>query len=91
MRHQVLGVTGNVVAVGKPASLPVHAAGQYRKNTVAGVLQAMHPELGVLLPVHRLDKAVSGVLLFARSSASANTLRLQIQVGVRSSKWWLEG
>lgn len=54
--------------------------GQYRKNTVAGVLQAERPELGRLLPVHRLDKTVSGVLLFARSPSAANALRQRIEV-----------
>ena len=32
-------MTDDVVAVRKPAGMPVHVAGQYRKNTVAGVLQ----------------------------------------------------
>ncbi len=36
---QVLGMTDDVVAVSKPACMPVHVAGQHRKNTVAGRLQ----------------------------------------------------
>lgn len=55
--------------------MPVHVAGQYRKNTVLGILNADHPELGNLHPVHRLDKPVSGVLIFARNAAAADTLR----------------
>lgn len=43
-----------MVAVGKPPTLPVHVSGQYRKNTVLAVLQAERPDLGTLLPVHRL-------------------------------------
>ena len=42
------------MAVGKPPTLPVHVSGQYRKNTVLAVLQAERPDLGTLLPVHRL-------------------------------------
>lgn len=30
MRLQVVGVTDSMVAVNKPATLPVHASGQYR-------------------------------------------------------------
>lgn len=76
----VLGLTEDLVAVGKPAGMPVHASGQYRKNTVLGVLQASRSELGALHPAHRLDKPVSGVLLFARSPAAADALRLKIEV-----------
>lgn len=45
---------------------PVHPTGQYRKNTVVGILAAERPDLGRLLPVHRLDKNVSGLLLMVR-------------------------
>ncbi|KAL6781612.1 hypothetical protein ACKKBF_B08725 [Auxenochlorella protothecoides x Auxenochlorella symbiontica] len=75
----VLGVTPGLVAVGKPAGMPVHVSGQYRKNTVLGVLQAHRTDLGPLHPCHRLDKPVSGVLIFARSPAAADALRLQIE------------
>lgn len=75
----VLGETQEIVAVDKPPCMPVHVAGQHRKNTVAGVLQATRPDLGPLLPVHRLDKPVSGVLLFARSSEAATKLCNLIQ------------
>lgn len=78
---QVVGVTDDLVAVSKPATWPVHATGQHRKNTVAGVLEATRPDLGSLHPVHRLDKPVSGLLLFARHSAAADNLRGLIQVG----------
>ena len=37
---EVVGVTDDIVAVNKPAGMPVHVAGQYRKNTVQGVLEA---------------------------------------------------
>ena len=51
---QVLGESEDVVAVGKPPTVPVHVSGQYRKNTVLAILQAERPDLGPLLPVHRL-------------------------------------
>jgi tRNA pseudouridine synthase 9 len=77
----VVGVTADLVAVNKPAGLPVHAAGQYRKNTVLGVLSAERPDLLPLLPLHRLDKPVSGLLLFARSPAAAAAACARIQSG----------
>lgn len=60
--------------------MPVHVSGQYRKNTLQNIVQAEHPELGLLYPVHRLDKSVSGVLLFARSSTAADDIRQLIMV-----------
>ena len=65
----------------KPACLPVHTVGQYRKNTVLGVLQAERPDLGMLLCTHRLDKPVSGLMLLARNPAAANRMRKQLEVG----------
>ncbi|KVH98130.1 Pseudouridine synthase, catalytic domain-containing protein, partial [Cynara cardunculus var. scolymus] len=41
----------DVLTVYKPASVPVHPCGQYRKNTVVGILQAEHD----LAPVFRIQ------------------------------------
>ena len=68
-----------MVAVNKPHGMPVHVAGQYRKNTVLGILTAEHPELAPLYPIHRLDKPVSGLLLFARTPRAAATLCKSIE------------
>ena len=73
-----LAVTDTLVAVNKPPCMPVHVAGQYRKNTVLGVLAATRPELGELHAVHRLDKPVSGVLLLSRTAAAADSVRARI-------------
>ncbi|KAJ0988778.1 hypothetical protein J5N97_007134 [Dioscorea zingiberensis] len=75
-----------VVTVCKPASIPVHPCGQYRKNTVVGILQA---ELGLtpLFPVHRLDRLVSGLLIFARNSSKADQLRQQIEAGLLQKEY----
>ena len=72
-------MTVDVVAVHKPPTLPVHVTGQFRKNTVVCVLNALRPDLGPLFPVHRLDKPVSGLLLLARSPEAAARLSADIQ------------
>jgi 23S rRNA-/tRNA-specific pseudouridylate synthase len=53
-----------VVVVSKPPSMPVHHAGQYRKNTVVGHLAAFH-NITDVKPVHRLDRNVSGIHSFS--------------------------
>ena len=77
---QVVGETDDLIAVHKPASVPVHVSGQYRKNTVIALLEIERPDLGKLFPVHRLDKPVSGLLLIAKSAAAVNAVRSLIQV-----------
>ncbi|KAA8542082.1 hypothetical protein F0562_023234 [Nyssa sinensis] len=71
----------DVLTVCKPASVPVHPCGQYRKNTVIGILQAQH-DLAPLFPVHRLDRLVSGLLILARSASKADLFRQQIEAGM---------
>ena len=58
-------------AIDKPSSIPVHPCGRFAKNTVVEVLRAEQGYPRKLYPVHRLDKATSGVLLFAKSPADA--------------------
>ncbi|GAV74707.1 PseudoU_synth_2 domain-containing protein [Cephalotus follicularis] len=71
----------DVLTVCKPASVPVHPCGQYRKNTVVGILQAEHG-LAPLLPVHRLDRLVSGLLILARNATKADFFRQHIEAGM---------
>lgn len=60
----ILWCDGELAAVIKPAGLPMHEAGYYRRRTVAGVLPEV---LGAgWTPVHRLDRETSGILLCAR-------------------------
>ncbi|KAL8118498.1 RNA pseudouridine synthase 7 isoform X2 [Apium graveolens] len=76
----------DVLTVYKPASVPVHPCGQYRKNTVVGILRAEH-DLAPLFPIHRLDRLVSGLLILARSASKADFFRQQIESGVIEKKY----
>ncbi|XP_018721502.2 RNA pseudouridine synthase 7, partial [Eucalyptus grandis] len=76
----------DVVTVCKPASVPVHPCGQYRKNTVVGILQAEHG-LAPLFPVHRLDRLVSGLLILARNATKADLFRQQIEGGMLQKQY----
>ncbi|KAL3617578.1 hypothetical protein CASFOL_037899 [Castilleja foliolosa] len=83
---QILHSEPDVVIVYKPASVPVHSCGQYRKNTVVGILEAEHnlaPLFRILLftELEKLDRLVSGLLIVARSSSKADFFRQQIESG----------
>lgn len=80
-RVDVVALTDDLVAVHKPATMPVHPTGQYRKNTVLGVLAATRRDLGRLSPAHRLDRNVSGLLLMARNARTASALREALAEG----------
>lgn len=74
----ILMADAHIVAVDKPAGLVVH-----RSRMANDVDTDLLTELGriidgPLLPVHRLDRATSGVLLFARDARSAGALGKQL-------------
>lgn len=68
----VLYQSSALVAVDKPSGLAVHRG--HSRDTVHA-LQLVRDQLGAYLyPVHRLDRATSGVLLFALTADAARTL-----------------
>lgn len=55
-----------LIAVDKPAGLPVHPTARFHRNTLTAILSARYPGERVVI-CHRLDKETSGVLLAART------------------------
>mmetsp|Transcript_4382 Transcript_4382/g.8707 ORF Transcript_4382/g.8707 Transcript_4382/m.8707 type:complete len:419 (+) Transcript_4382:173-1429(+) len=78
---QIIEANDDFVVVNKPPGIPVHSAGQYRKNTVHGILQAEHGHLMPMAPSHRLDKPVSGILVFSRNRNAAERIRKAMASG----------
>lgn len=67
---------GAVMAVFKPAPLPMHENGAYRKNTFAELLkEEIGPEWSA---VHRLDRETSGIVL----CGATNEVRRQLSVAL---------
>jgi 23S rRNA pseudouridine1911/1915/1917 synthase len=63
---------GAVMAVFKPAPLPMHENGPYRKNTFAELVKTeLGPEWSA---VHRLDRETSGIVLCGATSEVRNQL-----------------
>lgn len=68
-----------LIAVAKPSGLPVHR-GASRERIVA--LTLARDRMGRhVYPVHRLDRATSGVLLFALDPEAARRLQEQLEAG----------
>lgn len=71
----------DLVAIDKPAGLLVHPSGlDAHEDRTA--LKLLRDQLGERLwPLHRLDKATSGVLLFARNAGAAREWGLAFEQG----------
>jgi 23S rRNA pseudouridine1911/1915/1917 synthase len=64
----------HLLAVNKPANLPVHPTARYHHNTLIKLLQASRP--GEFLSLgHRIDRETSGVLLVSKSAACDRSLK----------------
>lgn len=62
------------MAVDKPSSMPVHEGGNYKYNSLLGILEAEYDFKG-LKCVHRLDKQTSGIVFIAKNERTANEFR----------------
>ncbi len=72
-----------LLAVDKPAKLPVHPTARYHKNTLIKVLQRARP--GEFLSLgHRLDRETSGVLVVTKTAECDRALKrdLELRVGI---------
>ena len=74
----VLYEDDHVLAVDKPANLPVHPTARYHKSTLIKVLQASRPDAPFLSLGHRLDRETSGVMLVSRTRACDRALKRQL-------------
>jgi len=73
----------HLLAVDKPAKLPVHPTARYHKNTLIKILQSARPKEFLSLG-HRLDRETSGVLLVSKTPACDKALKrdLEMRVGI---------
>jgi 23S rRNA pseudouridine1911/1915/1917 synthase len=75
----VLYEDDHLLAVDKPANLPVHPSARYHKNTLIKLLHAQRP--GEFLSLgHRLDRETSGVLLVSKTPECDRALKRQLEL-----------
>lgn len=69
-----------LIVVNKPAPLPVHASGQFNRNTLTYILRRVyHPQKPQA--AHRLDANTSGLIIFARTRHIASLIQPQFARG----------
>jgi tRNA pseudouridine65 synthase len=78
MQLRILYQDPHYVAIDKPPGLLVHRSPISRDRVFA--VQTLRDQIGQrVYPVHRLDRATSGVLIFGLSAAAASRLAAQFQ------------
>lgn len=77
---EILHEDDALVAISKPAPLPMHPCGRFNRNSLTYILNQVYRPLR-LLPVHRLDADTTGVVIFARNREVARTLQERFEAG----------
>ena len=71
-RHfEILSEDAHLLAVNKPSGLPTLPGGGFMENTLLRLVQEQAPDAN---PVHRLGRATTGIVLFAKTQQAASTL-----------------
>ena len=69
--YEVLLEDTHLLAVNKPSGLPTLPGGGFLENTLLRLVQKRSPNAN---PVHRLGRATSGIVLFAKTPQAASSL-----------------
>lgn len=78
----------HLLAVNKPALLPVHPTARYHRNTLINILKEARP--GQFLSLgHRIDRETSGVLLVSKSTECDRALKKRIEARVGIEKTYV--
>jgi 23S rRNA pseudouridine1911/1915/1917 synthase len=81
LSFDVLRDDGHVLAVDKPAGLPMHPTATYHKHTLSHLLRERYGADDAFVPAiaHRLDRETSGVVLCGRTRAAERTLKVAFE------------
>lgn len=71
---EVLYEDDAILAIDKPAGLPMHTTAKFWRNTLVAVLRERYPGEHTEI-CHRIDRETSGVMLVARTSAAGSRLK----------------
>jgi 23S rRNA pseudouridine1911/1915/1917 synthase len=81
LHFEVLLDDGAVLAVDKPAGLPMHPTATYHKHTLSHLLRERYGAGDGFVPAiaHRLDRETSGVVLCGRTREAERTLKMAFE------------
>lgn len=70
---KILYESDDLLVVCKPPSIPVHACGGYRQNTLLAIVEA-EKGFAHLHPTHRIDRLTSGLVILGKSPTSTREI-----------------
>lgn len=79
--YEVLWEDPYLLAIDKPAGLPVHPTGNFLKNTLTSLLKARYGCDPPPVLAHRLDRETSGVILLCREKNAERVLKKDFEEG----------
>lgn len=89
---QVLYEDRDLLIVSKPAGLPVMPAGGFLEHTLLHQLQLLYPRKGntehTPIPIHRLGRGTSGLMILARSPLARSRLTQQMRDRQLTKIYW---
>ena len=88
----IVGETDTILAVDKPATLPVHPCGGYHQNSLLPLLEQQTHALGLnnkFYTIHRLDRLTSGLTILGKTSHEAQVWGKAIQQRQHCEKLYL--
>lgn len=78
LEFSVLHEDADLLVIAKPSGLPVLPGGGFLQNTLLWQLQQRYPDLPPV-PIHRLGRGTSGLMLLARSPSARASLSQQMR------------
>jgi 23S rRNA pseudouridine1911/1915/1917 synthase len=78
LEFDIIHEDADMVVIAKPSGLPVLPGGGFLQNTLLGRLQQRYPK-SLPVPIHRLGRGTSGLMLLARSPAARAALSQQMR------------
>jgi tRNA pseudouridine65 synthase len=83
---EILYQDTDLVAINKPSGILVHRTGISEDKVF--ILQLLRDQIGqYIYPIHRLDRGVSGVLLFATSAKAAAQIQMEMNAATSQKKY----
>ncbi|KAL3467814.1 hypothetical protein BJX64DRAFT_299098 [Aspergillus heterothallicus] len=75
----IIHESDDLLAIDKPAGVPVHSTGRYHYNSVIEILRYKYEDKFIPRPCNRLDRLTSGVMFVGKTAKGADTMAVKLR------------
>ncbi|KAL2837840.1 hypothetical protein BJY01DRAFT_237701 [Aspergillus pseudoustus] len=75
----IIHESNDLLAIDKPAGVPVHSTGRYHYNSVIEILKYKYEDKFIPRPCNRLDRLTSGVMFVGKTAKGADTMAVKLR------------